>query len=670
MKNNFLILAILLFISEINYSQVGIGTTAPASSLDIVATNQSGTTTNVDGILIPRVTRERAQSMAGTSTSTMIFVNEVITGTASGTTLNVTSTGFYFFNGMIWEKITTGLNTNWDLTGNSGTSAGTNYIGTNDSQDFRIKTNLIDRWNISTTNNGQLQSYSLGSATVPPYSFQSDTNTGIFSPTTDNLSLTTNGTESLRLNNDGNITIGATYAPSNPAPSNGLRVQGKSVFGKASGEDTRDYFSSHTSSTSYSNVTGYPNATASRAVSGYADAGGMGVFGFSNRNGYGVVGLTQANALSPFIQTGEGVLGQADGAIGATSIPMGIHGIIDETTPGLWQATGVVGENNNISTAGGLSGGPYLNTGAASGVYGNYASRFGVSFTDRYVFGVVGDVLLLGTTTIPDASGGVLGCNGSGGFGIIGYKSRSGTLFSVYGGGQGSSAAAGNTGKISTLNDANNHIGLGINGGFMGGYVKGNQYGLMTKGDEFGMYVQGKTITNEPIIQVTDDNSNKKIITYTPTSTDIDISTRGIGKLNNGETFVPFKESFKSIVSSKENVNITITPTAATNGVYISEVTSEGFYVKENLNGRSNATFNWTAIGTRKGYENGIELSETITNPDFDKNMNEVMNNDGTESEGKPIYFDGSKIQFERIPEGIEKENVKKYQKIVKKETK
>ena len=104
MKNNFLILAILLFISEINYSQVGIGTTAPASSLDIVATNQSGTTTNVDGILIPRVTRERAQSMAGTATSTMIYVNEVITGTASGTTLNVTSTGFYFFNGIISDS--------------------------------------------------------------------------------------------------------------------------------------------------------------------------------------------------------------------------------------------------------------------------------------------------------------------------------------------------------------------------------------------------------------------------------------------------------------------------------------------------------------------------------------------------------------------------------------
>ena len=45
-------------------AQVGIGTTSPDTTLDIEAANPTGTTTNVDGILIPRVTRERAMSMA------------------------------------------------------------------------------------------------------------------------------------------------------------------------------------------------------------------------------------------------------------------------------------------------------------------------------------------------------------------------------------------------------------------------------------------------------------------------------------------------------------------------------------------------------------------------------------------------------------------------------
>jgi hypothetical protein len=197
----------------------------------------------------------------------------------------------------------------------------------------------------------------------------------------------------------------------------------------------------------------------------------------------------------------------------------------------------------------------------------------------------------------------------------------------------------------------------------MGGYVKGSQYGLMTQGNEFGMYVQGNTITNEPIVQLTDTNNAQRTISYTATSIEVDVTTRGTGKLSNGESFITFKEAFKNLVSENEAVNITITPTGETNGVFISKVTKEGFYVKENLNGRSNASFNWTAIGTRKGYENGVEISETVLSNNFDKNMNGVMNNDGGKEEGTPVYFDGNDVKFERIPEGLIKYNKKEAKK-------
>lgn len=139
------ILFLFLFTVNFTFSQVGIGNTDPKSTLDITATNATGTTTNVDGIIIPRVTRERAQSMtaANIATATMIYINEVVTGSTTGTTANVTAIGFYFFNGTTWEKITTGPTTNWSLTGNSGTNAGTNYIGTNDVQDFVVKTSAV-----------------------------------------------------------------------------------------------------------------------------------------------------------------------------------------------------------------------------------------------------------------------------------------------------------------------------------------------------------------------------------------------------------------------------------------------------------------------------------------------------------------------------------------------
>ncbi|MQP25538.1 hypothetical protein GFJ94_10725 [Flavobacterium sp. LMO8] len=645
----------LLLINISVFSQVGIGTATPQSTLDITALNATGGATNVDGLIIPRVDRRRARNMTPVTTSTLIYVN-ALNSTQTGQASNIDVVGFYYFDGSVWQKLTTtGSNNDWALTGNSGTTPGTNYVGTSDAQDLRFKTNNTDRLNISNTN-GQLQSYFAGTNTEPAFSWNADSNTGVFRSAADNLGLTTNGVEGVRLRENSNVSIGATYASTNAAPTNGLRVQGNTVIGKASGEDTRDVFSAHSSATAFQNITGYPNSTKKRAVSGYSDDSGIGVFGFSNRSGYGVVGLTQPSVISSFVQTGEGVLGQADGATGVTTIPIGVHGIIDETASGLTTASPVLGENNNITKGTGLEGGAYnTSSNAMAGVYGNFATRS--SSSDAYQFGVIGDILLLGVADQPDATGGVLGTNAAGDFGILGYVSRAGTNYSGYFGSAGGVVTG--TGRLNNVANQNNLIGLGVNGGFMGGYIKGNQYGLMTKGNEFGMYVQGNTITNEPIVQLTETNNAQRTISYTATSTEVDVTTRGVGKLSNGESYITFKEAFKNLVSNNEPINITITPTGETNGVYISKVTNDGFYVKENSNGTSNASFNWTAIGTRKGYENGVEISETVLSNNFDKNMNGVMNNDGGKEEGTPIYFDGNNVKFERIPNGIIKYNKK-----------
>ena len=175
---------------------------------------------------------------------------------------------------------------------------------------------------------------------------------------------------------------------------------------------------------------------------------------------------------------------------------------------------------------------------------------------------------------------------------------------------------------------------------------------MITKGKEFGMYVQGNTIVNQPIVQLTDTETTERTISYTPTSTEVDVSTRGVGKLNNGETFVTFKDSFKNLVNSS-SINITITPTGETKGVYIKSVNQDGFYVKENQAGTSDANFNWIAIGSRKGYENGVELSSTIIDKDFDNKINGVMNNDGNLKDGTPIHYNGTEVQFERMPENL-----------------
>lgn len=95
----------LLLASITAYAQVGINTPTPASTLDVTAKNSTGTTTNADGMLIPRVDRQRAQSMTGVATSTMIYVNSIATGTATGTAINIVNIGFYFFDGTVWTRL-------------------------------------------------------------------------------------------------------------------------------------------------------------------------------------------------------------------------------------------------------------------------------------------------------------------------------------------------------------------------------------------------------------------------------------------------------------------------------------------------------------------------------------------------------------------------------------
>lgn len=50
-----------LMISSLALSQVGINTSSPASTLDVTAKNSTGTDSNIDGLLIPRVDRQSTE---------------------------------------------------------------------------------------------------------------------------------------------------------------------------------------------------------------------------------------------------------------------------------------------------------------------------------------------------------------------------------------------------------------------------------------------------------------------------------------------------------------------------------------------------------------------------------------------------------------------------------
>src|SRR6476660_5127752 len=150
MKNSRNTLAILFFLSTFAaMAQVGIGTTTPGATLDVTATNLAGAT--VDGLLVPRVSRLRAQTMTGTPTSTLLYVNDVSTGTATGTTVNVNAVGFYYFDGTVWQKLGSAAVNAWNVTGNSGLSGTTNFLGTTDAIDLAFRRNNVASGNIGAT---------------------------------------------------------------------------------------------------------------------------------------------------------------------------------------------------------------------------------------------------------------------------------------------------------------------------------------------------------------------------------------------------------------------------------------------------------------------------------------------------------------------------------------
>ncbi|WP_454046502.1 hypothetical protein [Chryseobacterium sp. Marseille-Q8038] len=136
MKKKLLPLAIVLLGFCKAYSQMGINTASPAATLDINAKKATGTSTSVDGVLITRLDRQRAQSMTGVPASTLIYINSIATGSQAGTAVNIDAVGYYYYDGTAWVKLHNPTNatagniytTNGTLTGNRTVTQGANTL--------------------------------------------------------------------------------------------------------------------------------------------------------------------------------------------------------------------------------------------------------------------------------------------------------------------------------------------------------------------------------------------------------------------------------------------------------------------------------------------------------------------------------------------------------------
>lgn len=150
-------LSFCLTSNTIQAQNVGIGTDTPHSSakLHIEDTQR--------GILIPKVSLVNITD--GITPVNGPAVGLLVWNTNSGV-INGAGTGFYYWTGVIWEKIvtsnTTATSTAWELLGNAGTINGTNFLGTTDNQSLDIRTNNTIFTRITTK--GQIEVLNTGSS--------------------------------------------------------------------------------------------------------------------------------------------------------------------------------------------------------------------------------------------------------------------------------------------------------------------------------------------------------------------------------------------------------------------------------------------------------------------------------------------------------------------------
>lgn len=278
--------AVVLCFAQLSMAQVGVGTVTPNAAFDVVSTNS--------GFLIPRV-QLTALAVAApvTNPQTGALVNGTLVYNLGPAAPGNLAAGFYYWNTNTWVAIAgaPAASNAWLTTGNSGTVPATNFVGTIDNVDFRVRTNNSERFTFS--NNGRFRAHTDGDAAQPTYSWSyasNGTNMGMYRAGAGILGFSTAGAERMRIDVAGNVAINkATDA--NDRLSVGTTTALQSAIGAYSNANTIFATSSHplaagvlarNSSGSGAGIIG--SATGSTNFSG----GSGGSFtGF----GYGAVGL-------------------------------------------------------------------------------------------------------------------------------------------------------------------------------------------------------------------------------------------------------------------------------------------------------------------------------------------------------------------------------------------
>ncbi|WP_156907142.1 hypothetical protein [Epilithonimonas caeni] len=107
------IITLFVLISSLSFSQVGINTESPRSTMDISAKrNSAGVIEDYSqhyGLQAPRLTREELTNINVTygagQNAAIIYISDVSGGNSNVPRTNITSVGYYYFDGSLWQKM-------------------------------------------------------------------------------------------------------------------------------------------------------------------------------------------------------------------------------------------------------------------------------------------------------------------------------------------------------------------------------------------------------------------------------------------------------------------------------------------------------------------------------------------------------------------------------------
>ena len=553
-----LVLALSLQVQAQNIG-INVNGAAPAASalLDIDGSAIAGTKR---GLLIPRMTS--AERIAIPAPATGLLVYETTTNT------------FWYFDGTVWVQMMNAA-MGWKVTGNAGTNATTNFIGTTDANDWVIKTGG------SAATNERMRVLAGGQTVV--------NNTSIGAFTNDVFSVYANGTTN---GTTANISALGLKAVSGYTSGTGI-----GLFGTTSGNAANSF-------AIYGNA---PSTTGTaNPIRGEA----------SSVNGVAIVGIanTSAGAI-PTATNARGVIGQVNGTLAGTAVAIGAQGIINATmTTG--DARGVQGSSPADNGTGviGFASSTTL-TGFPVGTYGQAAAPngFGVEGYNSNALGtgVLGEGNNVGGSFLANGSGGAftgsttgtfsLATTAANGTGLLGVGNNLAAFGSLLNG----AGVAGNGQNFgvygSAASNANGAAGAPARAG--GYFVSG------TGGTQVFTYVacyEGggtprKVMGNGTVNTVVKNDVDQYVLLSAPEAPENLFQDFGTAQLVNGHAHITLDPTLSRniLVNEAHPLRVFVQLRGDCKGVFVSNETADGFDVTELQGGDSNASFHWTVTANR-----------------------------------------------------------------------